>query len=108
MLLAVILPPMRKLVYKILVLVLLFSFTVEIATPFCRNFSSVNLLMETQEADEKKDNDKKEKEEEAKDKISSNIKFLSLIEIVTDFYLKNDLIKTLSFLSFHERPPDQV
>lgn len=66
------------------------------------------MLMDTQEADEKKDNDKKEKEDEAKDKFASGIKLFSLIEIVTDFYQKNDLIKTLSFFSFPEMPPDQA
>jgi hypothetical protein len=64
--------------------------------------------METQEADEKKDNDKKEKEEESKDKSSLNIKMLPVIEIVTDFYLKNDFVKTLGFLLLPEMPPDQA
>lgn len=99
---------MRKLIYKILVLVLLISFTAEIATPIFRNYNSVSLLMDTQDANEKNDNDKKEKEEEIKDKVSSNTKFLPLIEIVTDFYLKNDLVKTLGFLSLPEMPPEQV
>ncbi len=63
--------------------------------------------MDTQEADEKKDNEKKEKEEEVKDKGLSNIKLLPLIENVPDFYLKNDLVKTLGFLSLPEMPPDQ-
>jgi predicted lipid-binding transport protein (Tim44 family) len=99
---------MRKLVYKILVLILIISFTAEIATPLFRNYCPDSLLMETQETDEKKDNDKKEKEEETKDKSLSNIKFFSLIEIVTDFHLKNDLENTLGFLSLPEMPPDQV
>jgi hypothetical protein len=99
---------MRKLVYKILVLVLLISFTVEVTTPLFGSYSSVGMIMETQEADEKKDTDKKEKEEEIKDKSSSNIKLLSLIEIFTDFYLKNDLVNTLGFLSLPDMPPDQV
>lgn len=64
--------------------------------------------MDTKEADEKKDNDKKEKGEDGKDKVSSNIKTLPLIEIATDFYLKNDLVNTLGFLSLPEMPPDQV
>jgi hypothetical protein len=64
--------------------------------------------MDTKEADEKKDNDKKEKGEDGKDKVPSNIKILPLIEIATDFYLKNDLVNTLGFLSLPEMPPDQV
>jgi len=99
---------MRKLICKILVLVLLISFSVEVTTPLFRNNSAVSLLMDTQEADEKKDNDKKEKEGEAKDKFLLNIKLLSLIEIGTDFYLKNDLVKSLDFLSLPEMPPDQA
>ncbi len=106
MLLAVIFAGMRKLMYKIMVLVLLISFTVEIATPLFNSYSSVSLLMDTQDADEKKDNDKKEKEENGKDKISSAAKLLSSIEMATDFYLQNDLIKTLGFLSLPEMPPD--
>ncbi|MBL0131074.1 MAG: hypothetical protein IPP43_08030 [Chitinophagaceae bacterium] len=97
---------MRKFIYKILVLILLISFTVEIATPLFRNYSSVSLLMDTQEADEKKTM-RKRKEEEVKDKGLSNIKLLPLIENVPDFYLKNDLVKTLGFLSLPEMPPDQ-
>jgi hypothetical protein len=92
--------------YKILVLILLISFTVEIATPLLRNYSTVSLLMETQETDEKKDNEKKE--EKIKDKNSVNTNFLLSIEMVTDFYLKNDLVNTLGFLSLPEMPPDQV
>ncbi len=99
---------MRNIGCKILVLVLLISFTVEMSIPLFRNINSVSMLMDTQEADEKKDNDKKEKEDEAKDKFASGIKLFSLIEIVTDFYQKNDLIKTLSFFSFPEMPPDQA
>jgi hypothetical protein len=97
---------MRKLLFKILVLVLFISYTVEITTPLFRNDSSVSLLMGTEDSDEKKDNDKKEKEENVKDKISSSAKLLSSTEMVTDFYLKNDLIKTLGFLSLPEMPPD--
>lgn len=99
---------MRELVYKILVLLLLISFTVELTTPLFRIYSSVGLLMETQDADEKKDNDKKEKEDEAKDKCPSGIKLFALVEIVTYFYQKNHFIKTLSFLSLPEMPPDQA
>jgi hypothetical protein len=99
---------MRKLVYKILILLLLISFTVEIATPLFRNDSSVSLLMGAEDSDEKKDNDKKEKEEDVKDRSSSVIKFISSIETVTDFCLKNDLIETLGFLSLPEMPPDQA
>jgi len=99
---------MSKLVYKILVLILLISFTTELTTPLCRNYKSVSLLIETQEADEKKDYEKKEKEEEAKDKNLSNIKFLPLKEFGTDFYLKNDLVNTLGFLSLPDMPPDQL
>jgi hypothetical protein len=64
--------------------------------------------MGSQDPDEKKDNEKKEKEEENKDKNSSISNFLPLIEMVTDFYLKNDLINTLGFLSLPEMPPDQA
>ena len=94
--------------YKILVLILLISFTVEIAAPLFQDNSSVSLLIGTQDLDEKKDNEKKEKEEGIKDKNTSNENFLPLIEIVTDFYLKNDLVNTMSFLSLPEMPPDQV
>jgi hypothetical protein len=97
---------MRKLIFKILVLVLFISYNVEITTPLFRNDSSVSLLMGTEDSDEKKDNDKKEKEENVKDKISSSAKLLSSTEMATDFYLKNDLIKTLGFLSLPEMPPD--
>jgi hypothetical protein len=90
---------MRKLVYKILVLILLISFNVEITSPFFRDNNSFSLAVETQDTDEKK---------EVKDKNSSNTNFLPLIEMVTDFYLKNDLVNTLGFLSLHEMPPDQV
>jgi len=99
---------MRKLICKFLVLVLLFSFSVEITTLLFRNNSVVSLQMDTQETDEKKDNDKKENEGKALDKWFSNIKLLSLIEIGTDFYLKNDFVKSLDFLSLPEIPPDQA
>ena len=92
---------MMKLVYKIMVLILLFSITAEITTPFFSDYNSFSLIMETQDTDEKK-------EKEVKDKNSSNTNFLPLIEMVTDFYLKNDLVNTLGFLSLHEMPPDQV
>jgi hypothetical protein len=94
--------------YKILVLVLLISFTVEMSIPLFRNFNAVGLLMDTQGTDEKKDNDKKEKEGEAKDKWLSSIKLPSLLEIGTDFFLKNDLVKSLDFLSLPEMPPDRA
>jgi hypothetical protein len=99
---------MQKLVFKILILLLLISYTVEIATPLFRNDGSVSLLMGAEDSDEKKDNDKKEKEEDVKDRGSSAIKFISSIETVTDFCLKNDLIETLGFLSLPEMPPDQA
>ena len=99
---------MLKIVRKIVVLVLLSSFTVEVTIPIFRKINSVSLQMDAQEADENKDNDKKEKEGAAKDKCLSTIKFLSLIEIGTDFYLKNDLVKNLGFLSLPEMPPDQA
>ena len=92
---------MMKLVYKIMVLILLFSITAEITTPFFSDYNSFSLIMETQDTDEKK-------EKEVKDKNSSNTNFLPLIEMGTDFYLKNDFVSTLGFLSLHEMPPDQV
>ncbi len=99
---------MRKFVYKILVLILLISFTVEIATPLFRDYSPFSLIMGSQDPDEKKENEKKGKEEETKDKNSSNSNFLLLIEMVTDFYLKNDLVNTQDFLSLPDMPPDQA
>ena len=94
--------------FKILVLVLLISFTVELSIPIFHNFNTVSLLMDAQEADEKKDTDKKEKEAESIEKSLPAIKSLIIIEIGTDFYLKNDLGKTPGFLTLPEMPPDQA
>jgi hypothetical protein len=99
---------MGKLFYKILALILLISFTTEIVTPLFPDSSSISLLIESQDLDEKKENEKKEKEEEIKDRNSSNSNFLPLIEMVTDFYLKNELVNTLGFLSLPDMPPDQA
>lgn len=99
---------MRKFVYKILVLILLVSFTVEIATPFFRDYSPFSLILGSQDSDEKKENEKKEKEEKIKDRNSLNTNFLPLIERGIGFYLKNDFVNTLVFLSLPEMPPDQV
>ena len=107
-LLAAIFTAMSKLVYKILLLILLISFTTELTTPLFRNYNSISLLMETQETDEKKDKEKKDKEEEITDKNSLNTNSLQLIKVVTDFYLKNDPGSALIFLSLLDMPPDQL
>lgn len=99
---------MQKFMFKILVLVLLISFSVEMSIPLLSNINSLSLVMDPQEADEKKETDKKEKDGEAKEKCLSAIKSLIVIEIGTDFYLKNDLVKTPGFLSLPEMPPDQA
>jgi hypothetical protein len=99
---------MRKFAYKILVLFLLISFTTEISVPvFCKD-GTVCLSMNCDESDEKKDGDKKEKEEDVKDKITSSLKLFSLSTIIRDFHLQDDCIKTLGYLSLPEIPPDQV
>jgi hypothetical protein len=96
---------MPKLVFKILMLILLISFSVEIATPL-GNFSSVCLQMEGEETDEKKDNEKNESE--TKDKRLSNIKYLSSIQVCSDFCLSREPENTPGFLSMPDMPPDQV
>jgi len=106
MLLAVIFANMRKFIYKALVLTLFISFTAEIGTPLIRDYNTFSFSTSTQDSDEKNDNEKKE--EEMKDKNSSNINFLPPKEMITDFYLKNDLANTLGFLSLPEMPPDHV